>query len=286
MKVSKIGIFSQVLFQETVNIINDVLTVDKNSNFSFFVNPELYDFLGKTNLNINLPRFQKATLEDMSVDCIIPIGGDGTILRVARARPNIPILSINKGRRGVMAEIEPKNVITEFERFITGHYRLEEHRRLEASIEGETIGSAINEIIITSLDLLKAVDFRVLIDDIMTSSSLADGIIISTAIGSTGHSLSSGGSIVDPILDNFEISWINPINLAIRPLILSSSRKIKIRCATRINPLKVVIDGQISLEYAPPIEITFHPAKETVKFYRSRPFMTRLSQYLKPEIQE
>ncbi|MFX0087891.1 MAG: NAD(+)/NADH kinase [Candidatus Hodarchaeota archaeon] len=284
MKVSKIGIFSQVLFQETINIVNDLLTVDGNSQISFFMNPELYDFLAVTNLNSSLPRFQKVTLEDMSVDCIIPIGGDGTILRVARARPNIPILSINKGRRGVMAEIEPKDVIKEFSRFIAGHYKLEEHRRLEASIEAESIGSAINEIVITSLDLLKAVDFRVLIDDIVISSSLADGIIVSTAIGSTGHSLSSGGCIVDPILDNFEISWINPINLAIRPLIISSSRKIKIRCATRINPLKIVIDGQISLEYVPPIEISFQPAKETVKFYRSRPFMNRLTQSLKPEI--
>ncbi len=286
MKISKIGIFSQVLFQETINIVNDLLAVDGNSKISFFMNPELYDFLALTNQNNNLRRFQKVALEDMSVDCIIPIGGDGTILRVARARPNIPILSINKGRRGVMAEIEPKVVIEEFNRFITGHYKLEEHHRLEASIEGESIGSAINEIVITSLDLLKAVDFRVLIDGIVTSSSLADGIIVSTAIGSTGHSLSSGGCIVDPILDNIEISWINPINLAIRPLILSSSRKIKIRCATRINPLKIVIDGQISLEYVPPIEISFHLSKETVKFYRSRPFMNRLSQSFKPEIQE
>ncbi len=116
MKISKIGIFSQVLFQETINIVNDLLAVDGNSKISFFMNPELYDFLALTNQNNNLRRFQKVALEDMSVDCIIPIGGDGTILRVARARPNIPILSINKGRRGVMAEIEPKVVIEEFNR--------------------------------------------------------------------------------------------------------------------------------------------------------------------------
>lgn len=285
MKVSKIGIFSQILFQETIEIIDDLISVDGNSSISFFLNPELYNFLEKFNYKL-ISRFEKETLEGMNVDCIISIGGDGTILRVARTKPNIPILSINKGRKGVMTEIEPKNVKKNFERFINGQYKLEEHHRLEAIIEGKTIGSAINEVVITSVDLLKAIDFRVLIDNVLTTGSLADGIIISTAIGSTGHSLSSGGSIIDPILDNFEISWINSTNLAIRPLILSSSRKIKIRCATRINPLKIVIDGQISIEYEPPFEISFQPSKEKVKFYRYRPFMSRLRQHFTPEIQE
>lgn len=284
MKVSKIGIFSQILFQETIDIILDLVSVNRASSITFFLNPELFEFLSKTNSNI-LNRFQKMPLREMVVDCIVPIGGDGTILRVARTKPKIPILSINKGRKGVMTEIEPKNVRADFEKFLNGKLKLEEHHRLEAFIGGKSIGSAINEVVITSMDLLKAIDFRVLVDNVITSGSLADGIIIATAIGSTGHSLSSGGCIIDPILDNVEISWINPINLAIRPLILASSREIKIRCATRINPLKIVIDGQISLEYDPPIEILFLPAKETVKFYRSHPFMKRLRQMI-PEIQE
>lgn len=284
MKVSKIGIFSQVLFQETIDIIVDLLSVNRASSITFFLNPELFEFLSKNNSKF-MDRFQKIPLRKMEVDCIVPIGGDGTILRVARTKPKIPILSINRGRKGVMAEIEPKNVKTDFENFLNGKFKLEEHHRLEAFIGGKSIGSAINEVVITSVDLLKAINFRVLVDNVITSGSLADGIIIATAIGSTGHSLSSGGCIIDPILDNFEISWINPINLAIRPLILASSREIKIRCATRINPLKIVIDGQISLEYDSPVEIIFFPAKETVKFYRSHPFMNRLRQKI-PEIQE
>ncbi|MFX1507995.1 MAG: hypothetical protein ACFFDC_18055, partial [Promethearchaeota archaeon] len=122
------------------------------------------------------------------------------------------------------------------------------------------------------------------VDGVIISSSLADGIIVATAIGSTGHCLSSGGCVLDPILDIFEISWINPINLAVRPIILESSRDIKIRCATRINPIKIVIDGQISLEYNPPIEISFCSSDETVKFFRSRSFLTRLRQHFNPEI--
>ncbi|UCE12337.1 MAG: NAD(+)/NADH kinase [Candidatus Heimdallarchaeota archaeon] len=285
VRVSRIGIFSQLLFQETAVMISDILTLGESSNVSFFFNPELFDFLIKTNPNI-VQGLHRESLEDMRVDCIISIGGDGTILRVARTRPDIPILSINKGRKGFMAEIEPKDVSSKFKQFLNGEFNLEEHRRIEALIDGKKIGSAINEIVITSVDLLKPIDFRIFVDKIGVSSSLADGVIIATAIGSTGHCLSSGGCVLDPILDNFEISWINPINLAIRPLILDSSRTIRIRCATRINPIKFVIDGQVTLEYDPPIEVIFRSSEQTVKFFRSRSFLARLRQHFNPEIRE
>ncbi|UCG89988.1 MAG: NAD(+)/NADH kinase [Candidatus Heimdallarchaeota archaeon] len=285
MRISRIGIVSQVLFQETVDIIHDILSVEECSSILFFLNPELYKFLKKTNPKISRV-FQQESIEQMGVDCIVSIGGDGTILRIARTRPDIPILSINKGRKGFMAEIEPKDVVSSFKQFLSGKFNLEEHKRIEARIGEHSLGSAINEIVITSVDLLKPIDFRIFVDGIVISSSLADGVIIATAIGSTGHCLSSGGCVVDPHLDNFEISWINPINLAIRPIILGSFRDIKIRCVTRINPIKIVIDGQVSLEYDPPIEITFRPSEETVKFFRSRSFLARLRQHFNPEIQE
>ncbi len=285
VKVSRIGIFSQVLFQETVDIIHDILSVEECSSISFFLNPELFDFMTRTNPD-SFHRCHQESLEYMKVDCIVSIGGDGTILRIARTRSDIPILSINKGRKGFMAEIEPKDVISSIKQFLTGKFNLEEHKRIEALIDENSMGSAINEIVITSVDLLKPIDFRVFVDDLVIASSLADGVIIATAIGSTGHCLSSGGCVIDPNLDNFEISWINPINLAIRPIILGSSRDIKIRCATRINPIKLVIDGQISLEYNPPIEVTFRSSEETVKFFRSRSFLARLRQHFNPEIRE
>jgi NAD+ kinase len=280
-----IGIFSQVLYQETIDIINDILSIEENSSFSFFLNPELYDFFSRANPRASR-NLQKSELEDMSVDCIISIGGDGTILRVARTKPNIPILSINKGRKGFMTEIEPEDIIPSFKNFFDGKFIIEEHRCIEAIIDKKSIGMAINEIVITSVDLLKPIDFRLLVDEVITCGSLADGVIVATAVGSTGHSLSSGGCLIDPSLDNFEISWINPINLSIRPIILASFRNIKLRCATRINPVKIVFDGQISIEYNPPIEVSFQPSKETVKFFRSKHFTSRWRNHLLPDIRE
>ncbi|MFW9905580.1 MAG: NAD(+)/NADH kinase, partial [Candidatus Thorarchaeota archaeon] len=160
MRVSRIGIVSQVLFQETIDIIQSILSIEKSSSIKFFMNPELFDFMVKTT---PLNSIQRKSLEQMDVDCIISIGGDGTILRIARTRPDIPILSINKGRKGFMTEIEPKNVITNFNSFLSGKFKIEEHKRIEAVINGHSLGSAINEIVITSVDLLKPIDFRILV---------------------------------------------------------------------------------------------------------------------------
>jgi len=274
-----------VLCEETRDIINDLISVKEAATISFFLNHELYDFLTKINSSYS-SNFHKTTLETMDVECLISIGGDGTILRVARSKPDIPILSVNKGRKGFMTEIEPRDVVTSFSQFLAGKFTLEEHHLIEAFINGKKQGLAINEIVITSVDLLKPIDFRLIVDGMLTTGSLADGIIISTAVGSTGHSLSSGGSIVDPVLNNIEISWINPINLAIWPVILAPSREIKIRCSTRINPVKLVFDGQVSLEFKPPIEVVFLQSQKTVRFYRSRHFTKRWRHHLLPDISE
>jgi NAD+ kinase len=222
----------------------------------------------------------------MNADCIISIGGDGTILRLARTKPEIPILSINKGRKGFMTEIDPENVISSMKDFLNGKFRLEEHKKILARINGAKQGSAINEILITSVDLLKPIDFRVMVDEEVISASAADGIIIATPVGSTGHNLSSGGCIIDPSLDNVIISWINPINLAIRPVILGASRKLQIICSTRINPIKMVFDGQVSIEYTTPVNFTIAPSEESVKFYRKKHFTTRWNQHLHPELRD
>ncbi len=281
----KIGIFSQVFTQECIEIVHNILSIEESTSISFYSNTEFFEFLKKVDFP-EINRLKGTSLEDMNVECIVTIGGDGTIIRVAHSRPDIPIISINKGRKGFMAEVEPKNIIPSFKKFLMGKYCLEEHSYVEAFINGKKVGSAINEILISSVDLFKTIDFQLLVDGVITSGSLADGIIVSTAVGSTGHCLSSGGSIVDPILEIFEISWINPLNLAIRPIILSSSRDIKIRCATRINPIKLVIDGQISVEYDTPFEISFKFADETVKFFRLDPFTKRWKHHLHPELRE
>ncbi len=285
VEVSRIGIFSRVLFEETVDIIAEILALKGSKDISYSLNPELYDFIRKSRPKI-LSNFQKTPIKDMKVDCIFSIGGDGTILRIARTNPDSPILSINKGRKGFMTEIEAENLTASLTSFYQGKFHLEEHRKITAFIDGEKIGSAINEILITSVDLMKPIEFKVFVDNKVISGSLADGIIVATPVGSTGHNLSSGGCVIDPTLNNFIITWINPINLAIRPVILGSSRDLQIVCSTRINPIKLVLDGQVSMEYFTPVRFKISLSNEKVKFYRIRHFTTRWRHHLHPEIRD
>ncbi|MHA2106730.1 MAG: NAD(+)/NADH kinase [Candidatus Hodarchaeales archaeon] len=285
VEVSQIGIFSQVLCEETITILDSIFSLEESKNIIYSLNPELFLFIEKN--KPKLPEgIQKTTLLDMNVDCIFSIGGDGTILRIARSKPNIPILSINKGRKGFMTEIEADEVKIPLKKFFQGDYRLEEHTKIAAKIGEDLQASAINEILITSGDLMKPVDFKVLVDNEVISGSSADGIIIATPVGSTGHNLSSGGSIMDPDLQGLIISWINPINLAIRPVILDFSRNLEIICSTRINPIKMVFDGQVSLEYTTPVKFSISLSREKVKFYRLRHFTSRWRQHLHPEIRD
>ncbi len=285
VEVSQIGIFSQVLCEETITILDSIFSLEESKNITYSLNPELFLFIEKNKPKL-VEGIQKTTLLDMNVDCIFSIGGDGTILRIARAKPNIPILSINKGRKGFMTEIEADEVKISLKKYFQGDYRLEEHTKIAAKIGEDLQASAINEILITSGDLMKPVDFKVLVDNEVISGSSADGIIIATPVGSTGHNLSSGGSIMDPDLQGLIISWINPINLAIRPVILDFSRNLEIICSTRINPIKMVFDGQVSLEYTTPVKFSFSLSREKVKFYRLRHFTSRWRQHFHPEIRD
>lgn len=287
--LTKIGIFSQVLSEGTVGIVRKILYLGEAASIDCVLNPELYDYL-QTHVNAQenpLPASQRIPLPEMQIDAVVCIGGDGSILRVARTRPDLPILSINKGRKGFMTEIDPNDVSSQIERFFEGTFTLEEHPRIDVFLGTQHLGTCINECVITSADLLKPIDFQLLVDGMLTSRSLADGIIVATAIGSTGHCLSSGGILVDPALDNIEIAWINAISLSIRPIILGSHREIRIRCETRINPVKLVFDGQITLVFdETPIEIDFRPSSETVKFFRASHFTSRWRRNFHPGLRE
>ncbi|MFW9778950.1 MAG: NAD(+)/NADH kinase [Candidatus Heimdallarchaeota archaeon] len=272
-----------------MEVVRQVLSLGEARTVAWFLNPELHQYLDSVPMTKKsiLPACVRSSLDQMRVDSVICIGGDGSILRVARTRPDLPILSVNRGRKGFMTEIDPNDVSSKIKEFLAGKFVLEEHTRIDAFLKAKYLGSCINECVITSTDLLKTIDFQLFVDEMLTSRSLADGIIISTPIGSTGHSLSSGGTLIDPVLENFEIVWINPLDLTVRPIVLSSKRKIKIISTTRINPIKLVFDGQDSVIFEEtPIEIEFRPSSETVKFLRSSHFTSRWRRNFHPGLRD
>ncbi len=172
---------------------------------------------------------------DEDVEGLLVLGGDGTLLRVARelADRKIPILGINLGHLGYLAEIEQQNVRPALDKLMAGEYTVEERMMLTGRVfgDGVQIGRdvALNDIVLNRQGNLKVVNYDIYVNGEYLNSSTADGMIVSTPTGSTGYSLSAGGPIVSPTASMLVLSPICPHTLNSRSIVFSGEEKIKIR---------------------------------------------------------
>ena len=160
------------------------------------------------------------------VECIIALGGDGTLLRASRdlVDTSLPLLGINLGTLGYLAEIECSNIAPTLDRLIADDYFIEDRMMLRGNVvtaSGEERQDiALNDIVISRRGRLRVVDFNVYVDDVFLCSYRADGIIVSTPTGSTGYSLSAGGPIVSPDASLILLTAIAPHTLISRTIVL------------------------------------------------------------------
>jgi len=180
-------------------------------------------------------------------DIIVSIGGDGTVLTTGFIARNsgTPILGINFGKLGFLAEYEIKNLDNLIKELLNSEYHIEERITLTGSTgqNGEEY-FAINDIVIDKGKWPKMIELELKVDDKYVSTFLADGIIISTPTGSTGYSLSTGGPIVAPEAKAITISPISPHTLTMRPLVLSSNQKVSIKATSQHESIQISCDGQ------------------------------------------
>ncbi len=170
-----------------------------------------------------------------SCDCIITVGGDGTILQAARATvgTNIPLFGINCGHLGYLTQLSDETeVMLALRRLIDGDYMIEERMmlRAEGKRDGETFykGVALNEVMLARYGSLEMLSFKVYVNDIMLNEYHADGILVATPTGSTAYSLSAGGPIADPKAKLIILTPICSHTINSRSLIFSAYDKIKI----------------------------------------------------------
>jgi NAD+ kinase len=188
-----------------------------------------------------------------AADLALVLGGDGAILRAARQMSyrQIPVLGVNLGRLGFLADLQPEEVRHCFPMLVQGNFRVTSHLMFECRIEEENTPPrtflGLNEIAVHSgppfhmLDLLLAIDG----DDVSRFSG--DGLIISTPVGSTGHSLSAGGPILGQELEAFVITPICPHSLTYRPVVDAADKTYTITLGRPADNAVLTIDGQESL---------------------------------------
>lgn len=188
----------------------------------------------------------------------IVLGGDGTLLRVARLLGSTPggaatpLLGVNLGTLGFLTEVPATRLYASLEAILAGHYREDRRQRLAAAAwRGDQCllrGDAWNEAVIGKGALARIVDFDLLIDGAVVSAYRADGLIISTATGSTAYSLSAGGPVLDPRVTALLITPICPHTLSNRPLIVHDTAQVEVRLRPPAGSTYLTLDGQEGTE--------------------------------------
>ena len=185
-------------------------------------------------------------------DFVITMGGDGTVLFASRgcAPLGIPIFPINFGSFGFIASVQRNEWKKELDEFLAGKSIIEERSMLQADLLRNDVRrlstTGLNDIVVCGKTAAHTISFNVLYDKVPLGEIKADGIIVSTATGSTAYSASAGGPIIDPGLDAMVLTLMNAFSLSSRPLVLSPDGELEIEILpSRISDVVVSVDGQI-----------------------------------------
>jgi NAD+ kinase len=225
------------------------------------------------------PHLPHRPLEDLDPDVLIAIGGDGTFLYALR-RTDAPLLPINAGTVGVLAEVEanrPQEFEGAIERLLKGYYFLEERMKLAALVGPTPVPDATNDFVLHSAQVGKMGLFEIEFDGHVAGEIRADGLIVASPTGSTAYSLSSLGPIVDPGLDAIVLTSIAPFRVEARAIVIEPLRTLRLRPVEPGHGALVIGDGQD--EYALPVDAALtvyrSPRRATLVRFGSR-FFQRL----------
>lgn len=202
---------------------------------------------------------------EADADVAVVIGGDGTILRtVQQMERQIPIIGINHGEVGFLADLEPDDA-WEFVRTLVTGFEVEKRMRLSLFNGDEPLGDALNEALIVTTRPAKMLRFSIIIDGRVSEQFRSDGLLVSTPTGSTAYAMSAGGPIVDPRIEGFLVVPLAPYMLSSRPHFIGSDRRLEIRLESS-KPAKLVIDGQKTVELGSSATLAVQKAQQPALF--------------------
>ena len=242
----KFALFTKLDSNENNDHIFSVFKSLDKHQLDYDVDSQSFDLISKLdnyNGDFNFSKVEKLSNE---YDFVISIGGDGTILRSANeiGELSIPIIGLNKGRLGFLANSPIEIIESIIEKITNSNYRISERTIIQVEFEGKT-KNALNEISISRKNTTSLITIDTKLNDQYLNTYWADGLIISTPTGSTGYSLSCGGPIIMPDSKNLVLTPIAPHNLNARPLVISDNKQIEISINGRENEYFVSADSQI-----------------------------------------
>ncbi|MCD6582368.1 MAG: NAD(+)/NADH kinase [Desulfuromusa sp.] len=248
--MKKVGIYAKKNHPDAEQIASDICKRFKLEQVEVLLEDSLAEQIGQVNgyAGEDIPEL---------VDLIIVLGGDGTLISVARlvAERNIPIVGVNLGRLGFLTEITRDELPEMLEQLITDDYQVSDRMMLDAFIhrDDEVVGkfTVLNDVVINKGALARIIDMETYVDGRYLTSYKADGLIISTPTGSTGYNLAAGGPIIYPDINSLLITPICPHMLTNRPIMVWSRSVIEIKVKFEDDVVFFTADGQIGRKLLP-----------------------------------
>ncbi|MEC9375062.1 MAG: NAD(+) kinase [Pseudomonadota bacterium] len=218
---------------------------------NIWIDEEISDQLRASKVEVNHTRSKNSEfIKD--VDLVIAVGGDGTVLSAARRASNhkVPVLGINRGRLGFLADIRPEDIHSSLDDVLAGNFSSEKRMLLKAEIiQNKQIvsnGIALNDVVIKRRETARTLEYRTFVNDLYVNTHSGDGCIAATPTGSTAYALSVGGPIVQPEMDAIVLAPICPHTLTDRPIVVPGTSETKIELIENHgSPADISADGEL-----------------------------------------
>jgi NAD+ kinase len=230
------AIFPNERKPHSINIATEICRFLNKQNACVVAEDQLCDTIGALALS---------EVDYKNIDFRICLGGDGTILRLVHRHPLLtaPLLGINLGSLGFLADIPQSDIFPSLQLLLDGNYTLQNRMKMNGRTSSEETCFAINEIVIHRAQNPCLIDLAIYVDGVYLNTFAADGIIISTPSGSTAYSLAAGGPILSPELRAFVLTPICPHTISNRPIVLMPKREIEVRYLSPLQPAEISYDG-------------------------------------------
>ena len=204
-------------------------------------------------------------------EAILAVGGDGTLLRANALSMSLdlPLLGINVGRVGFLAELEMDQISAAFEKLANDEYTIHERMMLKVTLDGHST-YALNDAVVSRGGYARLISMNAYVNDDLVGSFLADGVIVSTPTGSTGYSLSAGGPIVCPDVECMLLTPVCAHSLQHRPVITAASQNVVIKLTDDVKAL-VSVDGQAQFELTSSQQLQITKAEKPARFIHLSP---------------
>jgi NAD+ kinase len=259
----KYGITGNINKKNLKPVLNSLINYFHKKKINFKVDKNLFKLINQDNKKIKVLTFKKL-ISDTNI--LISLGGDGTFLNTVRllGKKQIPVLGVNLGSLGFMAEVSPDEIENFIDDIENGYYKIIDLCVIQAkAVNGKTL-NAINEIVIDKSNSIRVIELEIIYKNEYVVNFLGDGVLISSPTGSTGYSLSAGGPIISPYSKVLLITPICPHTLNFRPIVVPDDGKIIIKVKSKEN-FRMTADGHTSIIFRNKGEFSVSRANFNIK---------------------